>query len=179
MMDDQEHFRAIFSTANGKHAYREARRCVRPIFREDCCFKDDVVNLSQSLQQEFSKQCKLMTAADAGHVETYFDPVDIQMQSHVFLQEVLMNIVFCNFEEAKGRVHEYVNKVLLDPGRFVRLKVEDLVIHVFSEEEQSLVGYDNTLPAALAILRQFKFPQSTLLPDDHCIVQTDVMFSIR
>ena len=177
-MEDREHVRAVFSTANGKYGYREARRWVRPIFREDFCFKDDVEDLSQRLQQEFPKQCKLMTAADARHVETYFDPVDVQMQSHVFLHEVLMRIVFCNFEEARGRVQEYVNRVFLDPIRYERLKVEDLEIHVFSKEEQDLVGYDNTLPAALAILKQYKFPQGMLLSNDLVVVQSDINISI-
>ena len=102
-----------------------------------------------------------MTAADACRVENYFDAVDIQMQSHVFLYEVLMRIVFCNFEEARGRVQEYVNHVFLDPVRYERLTVEDLEKHVFTEKERGLVGYDNTLPAALAILKQYKFPQGT------------------
>ena len=165
-MEDREHVRAIFSTANGKYAYREARSWVRPIFREDCCFGDDVEELAERLQREFPKQCKLMTAANAHHVENYFDPVDIQMQTRIYLHEVLMRIVLCNFEEARGRVQEYVNRIFLDPVRYARLKVKDLEIHVFSEQEQNLVGYDNTLPAALTILKQHKFPQGMSLPDD-------------
>ena len=178
-MEDREPVRAIFSTANGKYAYRDARPGVRPIFREDFCFKSDVENMAQRLQQDFPKQCKLMTAVHARHVENYFDPVDIQMQSHAFLHEVIMHIVLCNFEEARRRVQEYVNRVFLDPVRYASLKIEDLEIHVFTTEEQELVGYDNTLPAAMAILKQYKFPQGLSLFDNLGAAFTDTKRSIR
>ena len=102
----------------------------------------------------------MMTAANARHIEDYFDPVDIAMQGRGFLHEVLMHIVLCNFEDAMKRVKEYVDKVRQDPVRFERLKIEDLASQVFTEEEHTLVGYDNTLPAALVMLKQSKFPQS-------------------
>lgn len=100
-----------------------------------------------------------MTAAEAFHVENYFDAVDIQMQTQVFLYEVLMRIVVYNFEEARERVQEYVNHVYLDPVRYERLTVDDSEFDCFTEAEKDLVGYDNTLPAALTILKHRKFPQ--------------------
>lgn len=157
-MEDRERVRAVFSTQNGKYAYRETRPWVRPIFREDFCFQEDAGDLAQRLQQEFPQQCKVMVAADACHIENYFDGVDIQMQNRLFLHEVLMCIVRCNFERAKERVQEYVNHVFLDPTRYTRLTLEDSEKNVFNEEERNLVGYDNTLPAALTILKQSKYP---------------------
>lgn len=160
-MEDRELVRGMFSTSNGKYAFREMRHRVRPIFREDDCFRNDVEEMAQRTRQDFPQECKLMTAADACHVEKYFDAVDIQMQSHVFLYEVLMRVVIYNFEEARERVQEYADRVLLDPVRYERLTFDDSEDRVFSEEEQDLVGYDNTLPAALIILKQRKYPQGT------------------
>ena len=159
MMESLERGQGVFSTALGKYAYREMRRMVRPIFREDSCSKDDAQAMAQTFQADFPEQCKLMTAVNARHLEDYFDPVDVEMQGRAFLHEVLMRIVLSNFESAMKRVQEYVDKVRQAPARFDDLKIEDLESHVFTEEEQSLVGFDNTLPAALIILKQFKFPQ--------------------
>ncbi len=166
-MEDRERGQAVFSTENGKYAYREARRLVRPIFREDSCSNDDAKTMARTFQDDFPEQCKVMTAAAARHIEDYFDPVDIQMQGRVFLHEVLMYIVLCNFQAARRRVQEYVDTVKEDSARFGRLKIEDLESDVFTKDEVNLVGYDNTILAALVILKQSKFPQGASLAAHH------------
>lgn len=157
-MNQRPLVRGIFSTANGKYAYRETRASVRPIFREDSCFEKDVEEMALALRQEFSQECKLMTASNASHVDHYFDDVDIQMHSHAFLFQVLIRIVIYNFEEARKRVQDYVDRVFWNPLRYERLGFDDSEDEVFFEDERSLVGYDNTLPAALTILKQRRFP---------------------
>ncbi len=107
-MEDRERGQAVFSTANGKYVYRETRRSVRAIFREDSCSSDDARMMARMYRNDFSEQCKMMTAANARHIEDYFDPVDIAMQGRGFLHEVLMHIVLFNFEDALRRLTERV-----------------------------------------------------------------------
>ena len=168
MMEGRERGQALFSTANGNFAYREQRRLARPIFREDSCSKDDAIMMAQGLRNDFPEQCKVLTAAAAGRIEDYFDLVDIETQGHAFLHDVLMQVVHCNFQEGTRRVQEYVNKVRANFARFERLKMEDLQSDVFTKEEQDLVGYDATLPAALYMLKQHKFQGRFLVAITHC-----------